>query len=85
MSIHKIETSVLYKIVFYTCLVTSVGLITAGFILPPRGVIDPSVLTAVGELLVFPVIASLRNILQSEKSVEIHTKNGTEIKVGDEK
>lgn len=29
------------------------GLITAGFWVPPRGVIDPTVLTAFGEVLTF--------------------------------
>ena len=38
------------------CFVISVGLIIVGFLLPPMGVIDGSVLTAVGELLLFPVI-----------------------------
>lgn len=38
------------------CFMVSVVLLIAGFILPPMGVIDGSVLTAVGELLIFPVI-----------------------------
>lgn len=39
-----------------TCFIVSIVLLIAGFILPPMGVIDGSVLTAVGELLIFPVI-----------------------------
>ena len=44
------------RIVTVICFVISVLLIIAGFLLPPMGVIDGSVLTAVGELLLFPVI-----------------------------
>lgn len=42
------------KITFAVCFATSLVLIVAGFLLPPIGVIDGSVLTAVGELLLFP-------------------------------
>ena len=38
------------------CLIVSIVLITAGFCVPPTGIIDGSVLTAVGELIVFPAI-----------------------------
>jgi hypothetical protein len=34
-------------------IVVGVGLLIAGFILPPQGVIDVSVLTAFGEILTF--------------------------------
>jgi len=34
----------------------SVGLIVGGFFTPPQGVIDGSVLTATGELLLFPTL-----------------------------
>lgn len=42
---------------FVVCLITSIGLVVGGFMVPPLGVIDGSVLKAVGELLVFPTIA----------------------------
>lgn len=41
------------KIVFFVCLVSSICLLVAGFILPPIGIIDNSVLKACGELLGF--------------------------------
>ena len=44
-------------VTFIACFVISVGLIVGGFFLPPMGVIDGSVLTAVGELLAFPTRA----------------------------
>ena len=42
---------------FIVCLAASVMLIVAGFVVPPMGEIDGSVLTAVGELLMFPTLA----------------------------
>ena len=43
--------------VFVVCLATSIMLIVAGFLMPPTGVIDGSVLKAVGELIAFPTLA----------------------------
>ncbi len=45
------------RTVFIVCLATAVFLIVAGFFVPPMGEIDGSVLTAVGEILIFPTIA----------------------------
>jgi hypothetical protein len=44
------------RVVTAVCFIISVALLIVGFLLPPMGVIDGSVLTAVGELLLFPVI-----------------------------
>ena len=44
------------RIVTAVCFIISVLLIIVGFLLPPTGAIDGSVLTAVGELLLFPVV-----------------------------
>ena len=43
-------------VAFYICLGCSIALIVGGFFVPPRGMIDGSVLTAVGELIAFPTI-----------------------------
>ena len=45
--------------IFYVTLAVSLLLITGGFLLPPMGIIDSSVLTAVGELLMFGVMAQV--------------------------
>lgn len=42
--------------VFWTTLTVSIALLVAGFVVPPRGVIHPSVLTAVGELFAFAAL-----------------------------
>lgn len=44
------------KVVFMICLIVSIVLIVAGFCVRPTGIIDGSVLTAIGELIAFPAI-----------------------------
>lgn len=55
-------------IVFYVNLIISIALIVGGFLLPPTGIIDGSVLTAVGELLMFGVIAQIPRILDAVRN-----------------
>jgi hypothetical protein len=50
------RTQLMLRITFALCFFTSVGLIVGGFFVPPMGIIDGSVLTAVGELLLFPTL-----------------------------
>jgi len=45
-------------------LVFSVVLIVVSFIMPPSGVIDPSVLTAVGELIGFTAVGFIPSIVK---------------------
>ena len=44
------------KISFWVCLLFSIGLLTASFVLPPIGKIDPSVIRGVGEIFAFSVL-----------------------------
>ena len=46
----------LSRMTFCVCFFVSVGLIVGGFFVPPTGIIDGSVLTATGELLLFPTL-----------------------------
>lgn len=46
----------LSRLTFVVCFFVSVGLIIGGFFVPPMGIIDGSVLSAVGELLLFPTL-----------------------------
>lgn len=50
---------------FYITLVVSIVLIVGGFFVPPLGVIDGSVITSVGLLLMFAVVAQIPDILQT--------------------
>jgi sugar phosphate permease len=73
------------RMVTAICFFISVALLIAGFLLPPMGIIDGSVLTAVGELLLFPVVIyGFRaielglevKIQKGDTSVEIHKDDG---------
>ena len=54
--------------IFYVTLAVSLLLITGGFLLPPMGIIDSSVLTAVGELLMFGVMAQVPPLIEAAKN-----------------
>ena len=56
---------------FYTTFVVSLALVIAGFVVPPMGVIDGSVLTAVGLLLMFAVIAKLPEAIKAGRSLKV--------------
>ena len=49
---------------FWICLIVSIGLIVAGFCVPPMGLIDGSVLTAVGILFGFATLAQIPVIIE---------------------
>ena len=81
------RTFLMSRITFAICFFVSVGLIIGGFFVPPMGVIDGSVLTAVGELLLFPTLLygyraielGLRVKFQKgETSIEISKQDGEE-------
>lgn len=62
------------KLTFASCFVISAGLIITGFFTPPTGVVDGSVLTAVGELLLFPAL--LYGFRAIEMGLEVKFKKG---------
>lgn len=64
------------KWVFWACLVISVAMLIAGFIVPPPGIIDGSVLTAVGELFGFATLAAAIKI-SKYKQMELRHGNTT--------
>ena len=68
------------RIEFWVCLVTSIGLFVGGFFVPPTGVIDGSVLTAVGMLLGFATLAQVPVIIGMSKTATI-THGDTTIQV----
>lgn len=57
--------------VFYINLTVSILLIVGGFFCPPIGVIDGSVLTAVGLLLMFPVIEKVPEAIKAGRSIKV--------------
>ena len=52
---------------FRITLILSILLIVGGFICPPIGVIDSSVLTAVGMLLAFAILAQVPTLIEAAK------------------
>ena len=55
---------------FYITLAISLLLVVAGFFVPPVGVIDGSVLTAVGLLLMFSVIEKIPDVIKAGRSIK---------------
>ena len=75
------RTYLLSRITFAVCFFVSVGMVVGGFLVPPMGVIDGSVLTASGELLLFPTLLYAFRALElgykvkfskGDTSVELH-------------
>lgn len=69
------------KIIFWVALGISVCLMVVGFLLPPTGVIDPSVLTAVGELFAFAALGVIPSAIKEGRSIKV-TKGDASIEVG---
>ena len=57
--------------VFTITFVLSVALIVGGFFVPPIGVIDGSVLSAVGLLLLFATIDKIPEAIKAGKSIKV--------------
>ena len=73
----------LSRLTFVICFFVSVGLIVGGFFVPPMGAIDGSVLTAVGELLLFPTL--LYGFRAVEMGLKVKFQKGeTSVSVGKE-
>ena len=71
------------KPIFYVCLGMSIALMISGFLLPPTGVIDPSVLTACGILFGFAALGVTAKNLAHGKEVTFK-KGDMEISIDDD-
>lgn len=77
-----VRKSTLGNAAFWVCLVISISMIVAGFIVPPTGKIDGSVLTAVGELFGFATLFVVLKAL--ERGVDAKIQHGkTSMTIGD--
>jgi len=56
---------------FHVTFVLSVALIVGGFFCPPIGIIDGSVLTAVGLLLMFATVDKIPDVIKAGKSIRL--------------
>lgn len=72
----------------YTVILASIVLVVAGFVVPPQGVIDGSVLKAIGELMggsaVLEIIIKLPAYIEAGVKAKI-THGDTEIVIGKDK
>ena len=71
------------KPIFYVCLVMAICLMVASFLLPPQGIIDPSVLTATGILFGFAALGVAGQNLANGKDVKFK-KGEVEITIDDD-
>lgn len=68
--------------VFWVSFLLCAGLLIAGFLVPPTGSIDGSVLTGVGELFAFPTLWTVWHGI--DKGIDAKLKHGnTEVTIGD--
>ena len=70
--------------VFTVTFVLSVALIVGGFFVPPIGVIDGSVLSAVGLLLMFATIDKLPAAIKAGKNIKLQ-KGDSSVEITSEK
>lgn len=68
----------LNKTAFYICLIFAIGLLIASFVVPPLGVISPSVLTGVGELFAFATLGTVIEAISRGVDAKL-VHNNTEI------
>ena len=67
---------------FWVCLTTALLLIVASFIVPPTGVIDGSVLKAVGEIFGFATLWTVYRAVERGIDAQV-THGNTTVTVGD--
>ena len=80
----KERKCVICKIVFAVCLGVSIALLIAGFLTPPEGAIDGSIIKGVGELFAFAALAVGGHALNLGYDLKL-IKGETTIEIGDNK
>lgn len=78
-----IKRATIKNFAFWLCLGFSVGLITVSFFVPPTGVIDGSVLAAVGELFGFATLYVVYKAIEKGIDAKV-THNNTTIEINND-
>lgn len=65
------DKCVIHNIYFSILTFIAVCLIIASFIVPPTGVIDPSVLAGTGELFAFAALGSVYKAMDKDKAISM--------------
>lgn len=81
LHLHNMEVKKHYEIAFWVTLSLAILLIVVGFSLPPRGQVDPTVLTSIGELFLWPALAFGAKALEEGHKATIR-KGDTSITIG---
>lgn len=63
----RIKNATVGDIINFCCFLISIILVVVGFILPPTGVIDSSVLLAIGELGFFSTVTKIPDFIKALK------------------
>lgn len=66
-----IDKCVIHNIYFSILSFIAIALIIASFIVPPTGVIDPSVLAGTGEIFAFAALGSVYKAMDKDKSISM--------------
>lgn len=69
---------------FYILSGFAIAFLVAGFLVPPLGAINPTVLTGVGEIFAFGVLGTVIKAINNGVSAKLQ-HNNTSLTVGDEK
>lgn len=77
-----VKEAVYHNWAFWICLIVSVFLIVTSFFIPPKAVIDGSILAAVGELFGFAALANISEAIAKGIDAKVE-HNGTSITIGD--
>ena len=72
-----------FVVAFWASLIVAFGLIVTGFLMPPIGVIDGSVLTGAGIIFMWPTLALGAKAIEDGKTAKFKTSHTT-LTVGDD-
>jgi formate hydrogenlyase subunit 4 len=76
MSVKQIYSN-MNHLAFWLCLVISIILLIASFLVPPTGVIDGTVLAGIGELFGFATLATVIEAIKKGSDVSVSHGNTT--------
>lgn len=66
-----LDKCIIHNIYFSILSLIAIGLIIASFIVPPTGVIDPSVLAGTGEIFAFAALGSVYKAMDKDKGITL--------------
>lgn len=77
-----LQGAIRHNYAFWICLIVSITLLITSFLIPPLGIVEPSVLAAVGELFAFGALGALISGIDRGLDARV-THNNTSLEIGD--